>query len=75
MLEVLDAVVPVFGPGRTGVRFSPTGRFGDMYDSNPLELMKTALKLLEPYNLAFVEVKKHDPSDFSPASEGAKHDS
>lgn len=74
LLEVLDAVVPVYGSGRVAIRFSPTGRFQDMYDSNPLELMKTTLKLIEPYKLAFVEVKKHDPSDFRPVSEGAKVD-
>jgi len=41
------------------VRFSPTGRVKDMYDSNPLELMKYLLGELSKRNLAFVELKRH----------------
>ena len=41
------------------MRLSPTGRVGDMYDSNPLELMKYLLGELSKRNLAFVELKRH----------------
>lgn len=41
------------------VRLSPTGRFGDMYDSDPISLMKYVLKELEKKDLAFVELKRH----------------
>ena len=41
------------------MRFSPTGRVKDMYDSNPLELMKYILGELSNRNLAFVELKRH----------------
>jgi len=44
------------------VRFSPTGRVKDMYDSNPLELMKYILGELSNRNLAFVELKRHAPN-------------
>lgn len=59
LFEVLDAVASVFGYERTSVRFSPTGRYGDMYDSNPLELYSYILKELEKKNIHFVEFKRH----------------
>jgi len=58
-LEVIDALISVFGSGRVSARFSPTGRVGDMYDSNPMELMKHLLGELSKRNLAFVELKRH----------------
>lgn len=59
MLEVLDILIEVFGSKKISVRFSPTGRENDMYDSNPIELMKYALSELSKLDLAFVEVKRH----------------
>jgi len=44
------------------VRLSPTGRVNDMYDSNPLQLMKYILGELTNRNLAFVELKRHAPN-------------
>ena len=58
-IEVLKALIDVFGSDRVGVRFSPTGRVSDMYDSNPLELMRYLLGELNELNLAFVELKRH----------------
>lgn len=43
LLEVLDTVIEVFGADKVGIRFSPTGRYNDMYDSNPVELMRHIL--------------------------------
>ena len=51
----MDVLINVFGSGRVSVRFSPTGRYNDMYDSNPLELMRYILGELSKRNLAFVE--------------------
>jgi N-ethylmaleimide reductase len=34
-LEATEALVRVFGPGRVGVRLSPSGTFGDVRDSDP----------------------------------------
>lgn len=34
-LDVVDAAVSVFGPGRVGMRMAPTSREGSMHDSNP----------------------------------------
>lgn len=51
MSEVLDALISVYGSERVSIRFSPTGRFNDMFDSNPLETMKEALKICEQKKL------------------------
>lgn len=62
-LEALDALISVYGADKVGIKLSPTGRYNDMYDSNPLELTKVLLKELEKKKLAFVEVKRHGPND------------
>lgn len=46
MLEIVDELIQVSGPHRVAIRFSPTGRYNDMYDSNPLLLMQHALNEL-----------------------------
>lgn len=62
-MEVIDALIEVFGSGRVSVRFSPVGRVNDMFDSNPLELMRYLLPELEKRNLAFVELKRYGSTD------------
>lgn len=59
MNEILDEFVAVFGANRVAIRIGLTGRFGDMYDSEALELTKHVLKDLERRKLSFVEVKRH----------------
>jgi len=38
LLEILDAVIHIWGKAKVGVIIGPTGRFNDMFDSNPAEL-------------------------------------
>ena len=69
----MDVLINVFGSGRVSVRFSPTGRANDMYDSNPLELMRYILGELSKRNLAFVELKRQGSGAIDklfPAKEG-----
>lgn len=61
MFEVLDALIEVFGADRVSIRLSPTGRYGDMYDSNPKALLAYILPKLEEKKLQFVEIKRHSP--------------
>lgn len=63
MLEIMDDFIGVFGNKGVAIRFSPTGRFGDMYDSQPQELMKYAMQELDKRDIAFVEVKRHGVID------------
>lgn len=51
LLEVLDELISVFGSDKVSVRLSPTGRFGDMYDSDPIAFYTHVLKELEKKNL------------------------
>lgn len=39
LMEVLDALISVYGNDRVSLRLSPTGRYNDNYDSNPLKMM------------------------------------
>lgn len=55
-LMVVDAVIDVWGPERTGIRVSPTGTFNDMHDEDPVMTYGTLAKHLNRKNIAFVEV-------------------
>lgn len=57
-LEIMDHLIEVFGPGRVGIKLTPLGRFGDMYDENPLALLEYLFNEFNKRNIAFVELKK-----------------
>ena len=56
LLEVVDAVVGVWGKGRTGVRLSPFGTFSDMGDSNPVALFTYVLEQLSARSIAYAHL-------------------
>lgn len=69
LLEIVNAVISVWGSNRVAVRLGPSGRFGDMGDSNPealfthvareLDKLKIAyLHLIEPRILGVIEDEK-----------------
>jgi N-ethylmaleimide reductase len=65
LLEIVDAVVGVWGADRVGVRLSPTGSFNSMSDSDPLATFGYAAGALRPYGLAFLHLvlpQAWDPS-------------
>ena len=55
-VEVVRAVVRVWGPGRVGYRVSPTGSFNDMRDSNPAKTFGALAEKLSAYRLAYLHV-------------------
>ena len=55
-LMVMDALISVFGADRVGIKLTPCGRFQDMFDENPKELMAYFLAELNNRNVAFIEV-------------------
>lgn len=61
LLEVTEAVVNAWTPGRVGVRFSPTGAYNDMNDSNPAEIFGYATAQLNRFGLAFLHVTEPPP--------------
>jgi len=56
LLEVIDAVVDVWGKNRVGVRLSPYGAFNDMGDSDPVTLFTYVLKALSAKGIAYAHV-------------------
>ncbi len=56
LLEVIDAVVQVWGRNRVGVRLSPYGTFSDMGDSDPIALFSYVLQQLSARGIAYVHL-------------------
>ncbi|MEQ5854098.1 alkene reductase [Halomonas sp. EF61] len=55
-LEVVRAVVDVWGKGRVGVRISPTGSFNDVHDQKPEETFPAFAAALDEIGIAYLEV-------------------
>ena len=69
LLEVLDAVCPVWGAERVGVRLSPIQPFNDMRDSDPKGTFSRVVELLNPYGLGYLhltEMGKDTPGAAGP---------
>jgi len=63
LLEVTRAARDVWGPGRVGVRLSPSGTFNDMFDSNPSRTFGYAAGALDKLGLAYLHVVAPDEAD------------
>lgn len=63
MLEVTDAVIDVWGPGRVGMHLAPRGEYNSVGDSNRVETFKYVAKELGKRKIAFIlsrEVQDQD---------------
>ncbi|MBI4785124.1 MAG: alkene reductase [Oscillatoriophycideae cyanobacterium NC_groundwater_1537_Pr4_S-0.65um_50_18] len=56
LLEVMEAVVGVWGSDRVGVRLSPSGTFNDMADSDPTALFGYVISALNRFDLAYLHL-------------------
>lgn len=56
LMEVVDAVVEVWGKARVGVRLSPYGTFSDMGDSDPVALFRYVLEQLAKRGIAYAHL-------------------
>ncbi|HWK05907.1 MAG TPA: alkene reductase [Puia sp.] len=56
LLEVVDAMVSVWGGNRVGVRLSPSGTWGAIFDSNPVALFDYAVEKLNRFGLAYLHI-------------------
>lgn len=61
LLEVTEAVVAAWTPGRVGVRLSPTGDFNDMRDSNPEAIFGYAANELNRFGLSYLHIMEPKP--------------
>ncbi len=55
-LQVVEAVIDVWGAGRTGIRVSPTGSFNDMHDDDPVATFGRLAERLNDTGIAYIEV-------------------
>jgi N-ethylmaleimide reductase len=60
MLEVLDAVISVWGPGRVGLRISPLNSYNSMSDSDPVALTTHIARQSSARGIAFLHVMRAD---------------
>ena len=56
LLEVVEAVVAAWEPGRVGVRVSPTNPFNDIHDADPIATFGHAAEALDRFGLAYLHV-------------------
>lgn len=56
LLEVVEAVASVWGHHRVVVRIGPSGRFGDMSDSNSEALFTYVARVLDKLGLAYLHL-------------------
>lgn len=60
LMEVLDAVIRVWGSDRVGLRISPVNSFNSMKDSDPIGLTRWLCDQLNGLDLAFLHVMRSD---------------
>ncbi len=60
LLEVLDAVIGVWGPGLVGLRISPLNSYNSMIDSDPIGLSTWLATRLNDYPLAYLHLMRSD---------------
>jgi 2,4-dienoyl-CoA reductase-like NADH-dependent reductase (Old Yellow Enzyme family) len=63
MLEVVDAVISVWGADRVGMHLSPRGDSNDMKDSNPGETFEYVAKELGKRKIAFIFAREYQAED------------
>ena len=60
LLEVVDAAVQVWGPGRVGVRISPLNSFNAMSDSDPVAVTTYVASELDRRGVAYLHIMRAD---------------
>lgn len=60
LLEVVDAVISVWGSDRVGLRISPLNSYNSMIDSDPIALVTYLAKALNERHLAYLHVMRGD---------------
>ncbi|WP_295718933.1 alkene reductase [Mucilaginibacter sp.] len=56
MLEIVEALVEVWGANRVAVRLGPSGTFASMFDSDPIALFGYAAEQLNKFGLAYLHL-------------------
>ncbi|MEM8783038.1 MAG: alkene reductase [Planctomycetota bacterium] len=71
-LQVLHALIEVWGAERVGIRVSPTGTFNEMSDSDPLQHFTAIFKAIDNTGVGHLEVvgQLYDQPEPHPQQEG-----
>jgi N-ethylmaleimide reductase len=56
LFEVADALMPIWGPDRIGVRISPMGKLNDIHDDNPEATFGYVAERLSDYGFAYLHM-------------------
>jgi N-ethylmaleimide reductase len=56
LLDVVDAVTQVWGSDRVGIRLSPSGTFGSMFDADPKAVFTYVVEQLNRFQLAYLHL-------------------
>jgi N-ethylmaleimide reductase len=56
LFEVVEALIPIWGPDRIGVRLSPLGKMNDIHDDDPETTFGAIVQRLSEYGLAYLHV-------------------
>jgi N-ethylmaleimide reductase len=56
LFEVAEALTPIWGPDRVGVRLSPLGKLNDIYDDNPEATFGHIGERLSDYGFAYLHI-------------------
>ena len=56
LLQVVDAMISVWGGNRVGVRIAPSGTWNGVSDSNPIALFDYVAKQLNRFGLAYLHI-------------------
>jgi N-ethylmaleimide reductase len=56
LLEIVEAVIPLWGADRIGVRLSPLGSFNDIGDDDPETTFGSIAETLSGYDLAYLHI-------------------
>ncbi|HEY9909177.1 MAG TPA: alkene reductase [Thermosynechococcaceae cyanobacterium] len=67
LLEVVGAVVDVWGGDRVGIKLSPSNTFYGMGDSDPEATFGYVIKRLNPFRLAYIHLMEPNEADLQKA--------
>jgi N-ethylmaleimide reductase len=56
LFEIIEALLPIWGPDRVGVRLSPLGKMNDIRDDNPEATFGYLAEQLSRYGLAYLHI-------------------
>jgi N-ethylmaleimide reductase len=56
LFEIAEALIPIWGPDRIGVRLSPLGKLNDIHDANPEATFGTIAERLSDYGFAYLHI-------------------